>query len=72
MNTNKLQHNFAKSSHGVCVHLLRGGNDPLEFTQEDLSTDYRLEFLDALGDLLRRELLYALNKNFFDSESDIL
>jgi hypothetical protein len=36
-----------------------------------LSTHYRFEFLDALGDLLRRELLYALNKDFFGLESDI-
>jgi hypothetical protein len=55
----------------MASHLLRGGNDPIEFTQEDLSTHYRVEFLDALGDLLRRELLNALNKDFFGTESGI-
>jgi hypothetical protein len=52
------------------VHLLGGGNHPLEFTQEDLSAHYGVKFLDALCDLFRRELLYALNKDFFGPESD--
>ena len=45
------------------VHLFWGGDHSLEFTQEYLIAHHRVEFLDALSDFLRRELLDALDQN---------
>ena len=49
----------------VAVHLFWGGDHSLEFTQEYLIAHHRVEFLDALSDFLRRELLDALDQNLW-------
>jgi len=54
------------------VDLFWGGDHSLEFAQEDLSAHHGVEFLDALSDFLRRELLDSLDQNLYGVGSAIL